>query len=102
MAGAQLPRVGSIAATMATTPLRARIYTALLDVATGDTVTYSELAAHAGRPGAARAVGAAMAQNPVPPLIPCHRVVGSDGSLRGYAGGIEMKRYLLALEAGRG
>ncbi len=97
-----LPRIDSIAATATTTPLQARIYTALLEVAAGATVSYSDLAGRAGRPGAARAVGAAMARNPVAPLIPCHRVVGSDGSLRGYAGGVEMKRYLLALESKRG
>jgi O-6-methylguanine DNA methyltransferase len=63
-------------------------------------MTYAAVAAAVGRPGAARAVGAAMAANRFAPMIPCHRVVGSDGSLRGYAGGVEMKRYLITLEAG--
>lgn len=64
----------------------------------GETVTYGELAQMAGRPGAARAVGAAMAGNPVPIVVPCHRVVASGGSLGGYGGGLPMKRALLALE----
>jgi methylated-DNA-[protein]-cysteine S-methyltransferase len=66
----------------------------------GETVTYGELAILAGRPGAARAVGTAMARNPIPLLLPCHRVVASNG-IGGYGGGregIEMKRTLLALE----
>ena len=64
-------------------------------------MTYAEVAAEAGRPGAARAVGTAMAANRFAPVIPCHRVVGSDGSLRGYGGGLEMKRSLLAVERAR-
>jgi methylated-DNA-[protein]-cysteine S-methyltransferase len=54
----------------------------------------------AGRPGAARVVGAAMAANPFAPVIPCHRVVGSDGTLRGYGGGLEMKQAMLDMERG--
>ncbi len=64
----------------------------------GDTMTYGELAAAAGRPGAARAVGYAMAHNPVPLIVPCHRVLASDGSLHGYGGGLKMKRKLLSIE----
>jgi methylated-DNA-[protein]-cysteine S-methyltransferase len=66
----------------------------------GETVTYAELARRIGRPGAARAVGSAVARNPVSIVVPCHRVVGSDGSLTGYAGGIDRKRWLLAHERG--
>jgi methylated-DNA-[protein]-cysteine S-methyltransferase len=68
----------------------------------GHTMTYADLAARAGFPGAARAVGRAMASNRVPLVIPCHRVIGADGSLRGFSGsgGVRMKRRLLALEAG--
>ena len=62
-------------------------------------MTYADVAALVGRPRAARAVGAAMAKNRFAPMIPCHRVIGTDGSLRGYAGGIEMKRRLLDMEA---
>ena len=68
----------------------------------GETVAYGELAGRLGKPGAARAVGAAMSGNPVPILIPCHRVVGSDGSMRGFtaAGGIGLKKKLLQMESG--
>jgi methylated-DNA-[protein]-cysteine S-methyltransferase len=61
-------------------------------------VTYGELAVRAGRPGAARAVGAAVGRNPISIVVPCHRVVGADGTLTGYAGGVDRKAFLLALE----
>jgi methylated-DNA-[protein]-cysteine S-methyltransferase len=64
----------------------------------GSTVTYAEIARRVGRPSASRAVGRANGHNPIAVIVPCHRVVGSDGSLTGYAGGIEMKRALLDLE----
>jgi methylated-DNA-[protein]-cysteine S-methyltransferase len=64
----------------------------------GATDTYGGLAARIGRPRAARAVGGALNRNPVPIVVPCHRVVGSSGSLVGYAGGLERKERLLALE----
>jgi methylated-DNA-[protein]-cysteine S-methyltransferase len=67
-------------------------------VPAGMTMSYGELAAAAGRPGAARAVGAIMANNPVPLILPCHRVLASDGTLHGYGGGLQMKRSLLAME----
>jgi len=66
----------------------------------GKTITYSELALHAGFPGSARAAGAATGRNPIGVIVPCHRIVGSNGSLTGYAGGLERKRALLALESG--
>jgi methylated-DNA-[protein]-cysteine S-methyltransferase len=65
----------------------------------GATVSYGELAIGLGRPGAARAVGRANAHNPLPLFIPCHRVIGASGSLTGYGGGIDAKRFLLALES---
>ncbi len=68
--------------------------TALRRVPFGKLVSYGELAARLGKPGAARAVGGAMAQNPVPVFIPCHRVVASDGSLGGFSGGLDVKRWL--------
>jgi len=64
----------------------------------GTTTTYSQIAEHIGRPRAARAVGAAVGANPLPILIPCHRVVGAGGSLTGYGGGLEMKAELLQME----
>ena len=75
------------------------VYRVVSAIPPGSTMTYAQVAAAAGRPGAARAVGAAMANNPFAPLIPCHRVVGSDGRLRGYGGGLEMKASLLEEEA---
>lgn len=75
------------------------VYETLLAVPAGATITYSGLARSAGHPMAARAVGAAMARNRWAPMIPCHRVVASDGGLRGYAGGVELKRALLEMES---
>jgi methylated-DNA-[protein]-cysteine S-methyltransferase len=86
-------------ATAARTELVGKIYEKVLSIPPGSTMTYTAVAAGVGHPGAARAVGAAMAANRFAPIIPCHRVVGSDGSLRGYAGGLDMKQALLALEA---
>ncbi len=65
----------------------------------GETRSYGWVAAQIKRPGAARAVGQALARNPLPIIIPCHRVLASNGNLGGYSGGLEMKRHLLALEA---
>ena len=67
----------------------------------GGTVSYGELARRVGRPKAARAVGQANHNNPIPIIIPCHRVVGSGGALTGYAGGLEIKEKLLRLEGAR-
>jgi methylated-DNA-[protein]-cysteine S-methyltransferase len=64
----------------------------------GETTTYGEIARRLGRPGAGRAVGAANGRNPLPIVIPCHRVVGADGRLTGYGGGLWIKKWLLALE----
>ena len=71
----------------------------LLAIPPGRTASYAQVAAAAGRPRAVRAVGSACATNPVPIVVPCHRVVRSDGSLGGYVGGLEIKRALLDLEA---
>lgn len=75
-----------------------RVLQALSRLPWGQVTTYGELAQLAGRPGAARAVGRIMATNPLPVVVPCHRVLGADGSLTGYGGGLEMKARLLALE----
>lgn len=76
------------------------IYAALSAVPRGETVTYGQLATRIGKPGAARAVGVAMARNPWPVVVPCHRVLASDGALGGFSapGGVATKRRLLALE----
>lgn len=80
------------------TAFQQRVWAALRTIPYGETRTYGELAAAIGNPRAARAVGMANHRNPLPILIPCHRVIGADGSLTGYAGGVETKRKLLALE----
>lgn len=67
----------------------------------GQVMTYGEIAEKIGHPGAARAVGAALGANPMPIVIPCHRVIGSDKGLRGYGGGMEIKAFLLSLEGHR-
>ena len=79
------------------TPFQTRVYAAVLAIPMGETRTYGAIAAALGRPHAARAVGAANARNPLPLLVPCHRLVGQDGSLRGYGSGqgIATKRWLL-------
>lgn len=75
-----------------------RVWREIARVPYGETISYAELAKRAGAPGQARAAGAATGRNPVSLAIPCHRIVGSDGSLTGYAGGLERKRELLELE----
>jgi methylated-DNA-[protein]-cysteine S-methyltransferase len=78
------------------------VWRALLTIPWGEVRTYGELAAALGRPGAARAVGAANGKNPVAILVPCHRVVAAGGQLGGYSGGLALKRELLAHEAAHG
>ena len=82
------------------TPFQQTVWKAISAVGFGKTITYSELALHAGFPGSARAAGAATGRNPISIIVPCHRIVGSNGSLTGYAGGLDRKRALLALESG--
>jgi len=76
-----------------------RVWAALLEIPCGETTSYGELARVIGVPGAARAVGLANGQNPVPIVVPCHRVIGANGSLTGYGGGLDAKRWLLTHEA---
>lgn len=73
---------------------RREVLLALQRVRFGKLLSYGDLAASVGRPGAARAVGGAMAQNPIPILVPCHRVIAADGSLGGFSGGLHVKRWL--------
>jgi methylated-DNA-[protein]-cysteine S-methyltransferase len=83
------------------TDFQRRVWRRLLEIPYGATMSYTELAAAIGRPERARAVGAAVGRTPVPIIVPCHRVVGANGSLTGYGGGLPRKRALLDLEAGR-
>ncbi len=83
------------------TPFQRRVWDELQKVPYGDTVSYGEIARRIGHPTASRAVGAANGANPIPIIIPCHRAVGSDGSMTGYGGGVERKRTLLAIESGQ-
>ena len=82
------------------TPFQVAAWEALGDIPYGETRTYAEQAAKIGRPAAVRAVGAANGRNPLSIVLPCHRVVGSDGALRGFAGGLDAKAALLAFEQG--
>jgi methylated-DNA-[protein]-cysteine S-methyltransferase len=80
------------------TAFQRRVWTALRGIPHGQTLSYGQLADQIGQPSAARAVGLANGKNPIGIIVPCHRVVGADGSLTGYGGGIERKHYLLAHE----
>jgi methylated-DNA-[protein]-cysteine S-methyltransferase len=80
------------------TAFQREVWQALLAIEPGHPATYGALAERLGRASAARALGAAVGRNPISVLVPCHRVVGADGSLTGYAGGLERKQALLALE----
>ncbi len=80
------------------TPFQQSVWQALLAIPAGGTTSYGDLSRQVGRPAAVRAVGAAVGRNPVSIVVPCHRVLGSDGSLTGYAGGLERKSALLQLE----
>lgn len=81
------------------TGFQRRVWRALLKIRPGTTSTYGAIAARAGSPAAARGAGAALGRNPVSIIVPCHRVLGRDGSLTGYAGGLARKRALLRLES---
>lgn len=83
---------------LAGTPFQRRVWTALRDIPYGETRSYGQIAALLGAPGASRAVGLANGRNPVSVIVPCHRVIGANGSLTGYGGGVERKRLLLGLE----
>jgi methylated-DNA-[protein]-cysteine S-methyltransferase len=91
-------KVFSVPLDLRGTEFQLSVWQALLEIPYGSTRSYAELAAGLGRPDAVRAVGSANASNPVPILVPCHRVIGSSGSLTGYGGGLDLKRRLLVLE----
>jgi methylated-DNA-[protein]-cysteine S-methyltransferase len=80
------------------TPFQLAVWRALTEIPYGETVSYGELARRIGPEGGARAVGLANGSNPLPIIVPCHRVIGADGSLTGFGGGLEVKRALLSLE----
>ncbi len=84
------------------TPFTRAVYEVVAAIPDGSVTTYGKIARQLNRPAAARAVGRAMATNPFPVVIPCHRVVGSDGSLTGFGGGVEMKAKMLKMEHDRG
>ena len=81
------------------TPFQKKVWEALARIPYGKTPSYGEIARQIGRPNAARAVGAAIGRNPISIIVPCHRVIGANGTLTGFAGGLENKATLLALEA---
>lgn len=83
------------------TPFQQSVWQALLQIPCGGTTSYGQLSQRIGKPAAVRAVGAAVGRNPVSVIVPCHRVLGGDGSLTGYAGGVERKSALLQLEGAR-
>lgn len=84
------------------TEFQQTVWRALCDIPVGETVSYGQLAARIGKPTASRAVGLANSKNPISVVIPCHRVIGANGALTGYAGGLERKRWLLGHEQVRG
>lgn len=82
------------------TPFQQRVWRALREIPYGETISYGTLAVRIGQPTASRAVGLANGANPLPIVLPCHRVIGANGSLTGYGGGLKIKQRLLALERG--
>ena len=81
------------------TPFQLSVYQVLDEIPYGEAISYAEVARRLGRPSAVRAVGAANGSNPIPLIVPCHRVVAADGQLHGYAGGVDLKARLLAMES---
>jgi methylated-DNA-[protein]-cysteine S-methyltransferase len=94
----QISAIDSISVATPGTPFQQRVWTELRRIPAGQTISYAELARRIGAPAAVRAVGLANGANPIAIVVPCHRVIGSDGSLTGYGGGLARKRWLLAHE----
>jgi len=84
------------------TTFQTRVWQRLADIPYGETISYGELAARVGNPKAARAIGMANGKNPIPIILPCHRVIGKNGSLVGFGGGLGVKQFLLDLEQAHG
>ena len=97
-----LAALDNLPTTTAGTAFQREVWRALREISCGDTVSYAELAERIGKPKAVRAVGLANGSNPIGVIVPCHRVIGADGSLTGYGGGIERKRWLLRHESRAG
>lgn len=96
--GGNFASLSGIAVDFFGTDFQQSVWRALREIPVGETVSYRQLAARIGKPTASRAVGMANSKNPIAIVVPCHRVIGADGSLTGYAGGVERKRWLLAHE----
>jgi len=94
-----IPAIDALPVVFAGTPFQNTVWQALRTIPAGETLSYGALAARIGAPKAVRAVGLANGANPVGIIVPCHRVIGADGSLTGYGGGLERKKWLLAHEA---
>lgn len=91
-------RIFTVPVRLSGTEFQKKVWEALREIPYGETTTYGRIAARIGRPGACRAVGMANHRNAIPIIIPCHRVIGADGGLTGYAGGLNVKSYLLDWE----
>jgi methylated-DNA-[protein]-cysteine S-methyltransferase len=98
--GGELTAIDRLKVATGGTDFQKSVWKALRTIACGETITYAKLAERVGRPTAVRAVGHANGDNPISVVVPCHRVIGTNGSLTGYGGGIERKRWLLAHEQG--
>ena len=98
----ELTAIDSLAVAMNGTPFQRTVWAALREIPCGTTISYGELARRIGKPAAVRAVGLANGSNPIGVVVPCHRVIGANGSLTGYGGGLDRKRWLLAHERASG
>jgi methylated-DNA-[protein]-cysteine S-methyltransferase len=98
--GGELNAIERLKVATGGTPFQNAVWKALRTIPCGETISYAALAERVGRPSAVRAVGHANGDNPISVVVPCHRVIGTNGSLTGYGGGIERKRWLLAHERG--
>jgi methylated-DNA-[protein]-cysteine S-methyltransferase len=97
-----LGAIGGVLTATNGTDFQRQVWAALRRIPVGRTISYGAIAAQLGRPAAVRAVGSANGANPIPVVVPCHRVIGADGSLAGFGGGLERKRWLLAHERANG
>jgi methylated-DNA-[protein]-cysteine S-methyltransferase len=96
--GGEIGAIDTLGVELGGTPFQQKVWAALREIPAGSTWSYARLAAHVGAPYAVRAVGAANGRNPVGVIVPCHRVIASDGTLCGYGGGLHRKRWLLEHE----